>query len=67
MKRLNLFELSIVFILVFLSIQAKCAAQSKSTDNIRSNSSQLWKKVDEFCITIEDKVISWRRDLHQNP
>ena len=67
MKRLNLFELSIVFILVFLSIQAKCTAQSKSTDNRGSNSSQQWKKVDEFCITIEDKVISWRRDLHQNP
>ena len=27
----------------------------------------FWKKIDKLCLTEENKVVAWRRDIHQNP
>lgn len=44
-----------------------CLAQVDADHIKKQTFSPQWQKVDELCNKIEANVISWRREIHQNP
>jgi amidohydrolase len=67
MKPIRIFYLSLPFLCLFISIETGCKAQSPVLKQKYTYGEPLWKKVNNLCIEEENKVVAWRRDIHQNP
>lgn len=56
-------NISIVFIIGIFY----CCGQTTGGSIRTASNDKSWKKIDELCMKEAEKVIAWRRDIHQNP
>lgn len=66
--RMKGFSLVRTTVILFLSlfVQDNQAQKVAGNRNIASFDRD-WKKIDDLCLQVENKVIAWRQDIHQNP
>jgi len=68
MKKLRFLIANLAFLLCFIIIKlADCNAQSLNKSKENTPGELLWNKIDKLSLNVENKVIAWRRDIHQNP
>jgi amidohydrolase len=68
MKKLRFLIANLAFLLCFIIIKlADCNAQSLNKSKENTPGELLWNKIDKLSLVVENKVIAWRRDIHQNP
>jgi len=68
MKRMRFLIANLAFLLCLIIIkQADCNAQSLNRSKENTPSELLWNKIEKLSLNVENKVIAWRRDIHQHP
>jgi len=67
MKKLRLLIIKLFLITLIIIKTTDSDGQVATERNGTGKYSDQWGKIDELCLKVQDKVIAWRRDIHQNP
>jgi amidohydrolase len=67
MKSITFKIMSLILMYFFIFTGSDCSAQTLSKGRKSDSGELLWKKIDKLCLTEENMVVAWRRDIHQNP
>ena len=62
----NLF-ISLAFVCFLTGKVSDCNAQVMNRSKEYTPNVPLWGKINELCLKSENRVIAWRRDIHQHP
>ncbi len=54
------------FLIIILAFWCALVSLADTTINKKANTS-LWSRIDQLCAGVENKVIAWRRDIHEHP
>jgi amidohydrolase len=67
MKSLGFFEKGMFCLFVLAGYPLHFNAQSVGINGEDTCRGLAWQRIDDLCLKVSDKVITWRRDFHQNP